>query len=475
MLRPYVPQLSRKQKSAAWTIKEAKATHACTIWEAKTTCSVAIRNAETQGASQAGSLYRQNAKTIQDLEEQVIREEGRSQTDFLSACQAALHTSPVELKGMLVASYHILMGQAPMSHLFTLLQGASPAEQLSASTAPHAPAPELSPRPKRQHPSPDPADNMPPGGTTSKATSEGLPNSKQWEVPPWNKVLKQSHSEAFIQDTNLVKEARKEYIKRHSYNFTAEGTHDLSEVFRWMTKSAELLGSVIYEIQEVWMGPDKLQQANYTLRFLPKGFKFLCVVPPSESPKVMGLVGIHDPDALCCFNGLTHCCWCGKEGQNEETFVNHLWIVHYRLGLVCDKCNNCPSTLLDTLYHHGLQNCQSSGEGNPDGSVSSEWLSAGDRQNQSVLIGNLNRGVHEKWLLLGCPVGDTPVHWHGPRAELDREDATCQPTTSCHLFSHTYSPGRHPLLLNYTRCLSAVLDFISLRFKVNNNYRKIKG
>ena len=33
-----------------------------------------------------------------------------SQTDFLSACQAALHASPAELKGILVASYHILLG-----------------------------------------------------------------------------------------------------------------------------------------------------------------------------------------------------------------------------------------------------------------------------------------------------------------------------------------------------------------------------
>ena len=54
------------------TIKEAKATHACTIQEAKTTCSMAIRDAETWQASQAESFYRQHAKTIQDLEEQVI-------------------------------------------------------------------------------------------------------------------------------------------------------------------------------------------------------------------------------------------------------------------------------------------------------------------------------------------------------------------------------------------------------------------
>ena len=42
-----------------------------------------------------------------------------------------------------------------------------------------------------------------------------------------------------------------------------------------MAESAKLLGLAIYEIQEVWEGPDELQQANYALRFLPKGLKFL--------------------------------------------------------------------------------------------------------------------------------------------------------------------------------------------------------
>ena len=141
---------------------------------------------------------------------------------------------------------------------------------------------------------------------------------------------------------------------------------------RHMAKSTKLLGSHIYKIQEVWKGPDELQQANYALRSLPKGLKFLHVVPPSESPKVMGLVGIHDPDVLCHFNGLTHCPWCGKEGQNEGTVINHLQMVHYRLGLVCDKCYDYLSTSSDTLCCHGLQNCPPSGEGDPDESVLSE-------------------------------------------------------------------------------------------------------
>ena len=103
-----------------------------------------------------------------------------------------------------------------------------------------------------------------------------------------------------------------------------EDTHDHLEIFRQMAASAELLGSSIYEIQVVWTGPDELRQANYALRSLPKGLKFLHVVPPSESSKVMGLVGIHNPDTLHCFSGMTHCSWCGKEGQNEGTVVHLL-------------------------------------------------------------------------------------------------------------------------------------------------------
>ena len=130
------------------TVKEAKATCACTIWEAEALCSTAIRDLEIWRASQADSLQWRHAKTIQHLEEQVIQEEGKSQIDFLSACQATIQANPVELRGVLVASYHFLMGQAPTSHPFTLSQGASPTEQLSAPVAPSSPAPEDSPRPK---------------------------------------------------------------------------------------------------------------------------------------------------------------------------------------------------------------------------------------------------------------------------------------------------------------------------------------
>ena len=47
---------------------------------------------------------------------------------------------------MLVASYHILLGQTPTSHPFMLSQGASPVEQQSAPAAPPTPVPKQSPQ-----------------------------------------------------------------------------------------------------------------------------------------------------------------------------------------------------------------------------------------------------------------------------------------------------------------------------------------
>ena len=55
-----------------------------------------------------------------------------------------------------------------------------------------------------------------------------------------------------------MRETWEEYFKRHSPNFTTEGTCDLSEVFRHMAKTAKLLGLAIYKIKEVWKGPDEL-------------------------------------------------------------------------------------------------------------------------------------------------------------------------------------------------------------------------
>ena len=151
--------------------------------------------------------------------------------------------------------------------------------------------------------------------------------------------------------------ARLFFFSKHSCNFNQDGNCDLSEVFKKLAKKAGLLGTGIDEIQASWTGSEELKQTNYTLQSLPKGLKFLRAVPTTESPKVMGLMGIHDPDALQHFASFTYCPWCGEEDQNEGTVVNHLRTTHYKLGLMCDKCYSCPTITSDTLCHHGHHNC----------------------------------------------------------------------------------------------------------------------
>ena len=141
---------------------------------------------------------------------QVIREDSRSQADFLSICQATLYTSPPELKSALATSYHILLGHTSPSPPFILLQRASPVEEQPISAASPTPVPKQSPRHKRWHPSPHPVESMPLGRTILKVTLGEPPCSKWQEIPPWNRALKPSCTEAFGWDSDLVKEARRD-------------------------------------------------------------------------------------------------------------------------------------------------------------------------------------------------------------------------------------------------------------------------
>ena len=209
------------------------------------------------------------------------------------------------------------------------------------------------------------------GRITPKANLGGPPSTKKCEAPAWFRTLNPSHAEAFSHDSGMVREAKEESSSKHSYNFTTDGACDLSGTFKSLTMSANLLGTSIYELQSSLTGPEELKQANYALQSLSKGLKFLHAVPPSESPKVMGLMCIHDPDAFYHFGGITYCSWCRKGGQNEGTVVNHLLTIHHRLGLVCSRCYSCLSTASDTLCCFGWHDCHQLREGITSKSVSS--------------------------------------------------------------------------------------------------------
>ena len=108
----------------------------------------------------------------------------------------------------------------------------------------------------------------------------------------------------------------------------------------------------IHQVQDQWQGKKELCTANCTAMRSTKDVHYFWVASPTESPKIMGLKGIHSPEALKCQTGLLFCLWCGKEGQNEGTMVNHLCTRHYHLGLICKRCLLYFMTSLDTIWHH---------------------------------------------------------------------------------------------------------------------------
>ena len=256
-------------------VREAKTTRDHSIHQAEAACFKAIHKAAALKVSQSIAIHKEHNRFIWDLEEHAIKDESQSHHDLLSACQATLSHNPQPFRGATATSYHLLLGQAPPSSPTIPPQKAGPAEQPSMAAL-LAPTPKQSPRPKRHNPSPEPMGSTPVAGEP--------PNPKKWETPPWFQSLKPSQADAFLRDSDLVVEARSCFFSKHSYNFNQDGNHDLSEVFKRLAEKAGLLGINIYEIEASWTGPEELKQANYTLQSLPKGLRFLRVVPTMESP-----------------------------------------------------------------------------------------------------------------------------------------------------------------------------------------------
>ena len=107
----------------------------------------------------------------------------------------------------------------------------------------------------------------------------------------------------------------------------------------------------------------------------------------------MGLMSIHDPDVIHCFNGVTHCPWCRKVSQNEDTIISHLRMVHYKLGLMCDQCFGCPSISSEAICCHRWKSCLLSGERGPDKSSSLVLPPAQAALGQPFLNGNQDGGI----------------------------------------------------------------------------------
>ena len=183
-------------------------------------------------------------------------------------------------------------------------------------------------------------------------TPEEWPHCRWKDRRPAAKLLKESHCKAFEKDSDLVQMTRQNYLKMHYPESDHRGSHDLSCMFQELTTSAGLLDSDVHDVQDMWTGQKYLWATHWVAKTSPKDIQFFQVVPPTKSPKIMGLKGIHYPEALKWQAGLSFCLWCGKEGQNEGTVVIHLRTSHYCLGLVCSWCLEYFITSTNTMHCH---------------------------------------------------------------------------------------------------------------------------
>ena len=116
------------------TVMEVKTTRCHSIQAAEAACSKAISDIEAWKTSQAMMFQEEHSKYLQSLEEQAFGEESRSCHEVLSSCQAALCHSPQPLRGVLAASYHLLLGQTPPSSPL-ILSPRTPSTEEQPSTA----------------------------------------------------------------------------------------------------------------------------------------------------------------------------------------------------------------------------------------------------------------------------------------------------------------------------------------------------
>ena len=166
-----------------------------------------------------------------------------------------------------------------------------------------------------------------------------------------------SHHKAFSNDSDLVQHIRQTYFIAYPPTFYKEVIYELANVFREMAEMASLLGTKVHPVQDQWRGRKELCCANYVVRWSTRDLQYFRVVAPIESPKIMGLWGIHSPKVLKHLAGLSFWLWCRKEGKNKGTIINLLHTCHYCLGLVCERCLSYFMTMLDQMQHHS-QGCE---------------------------------------------------------------------------------------------------------------------
>ena len=284
------------------TVQEARAERCTELEESEAIYTEALNGNAAALSLQCTTLHQEHTEHMQELEPCALMMENKSCQDFLTAHQAVLHQAPQTLKDDLHSSYSLLLGPYSSSHQSLMLTPASQAGGQPLSIIPLKSEPKQSLPPKRQHSSTEAQGNTSMDEDFPITSQEESSKPKKGRTADWLTCMESDHVDAFSRDSNSIKEARARYFTTHSWDWDHSNTEDLSDIFKELAQEAGLLGESIFKIQQSWKGPEHLQQANYVFQSQPKGLKFLRVVSAKESPKEMGLKGIHDPEALQHFS-----------------------------------------------------------------------------------------------------------------------------------------------------------------------------
>ena len=305
-------------------IQEARAIRCSKLEESEAAYSEALSENVAAKSLQCPTLHREHVKHMHELEEWALDAENKSRQDFLSTHQAVLcHALAVSQRESTFLLPHLIRAIIIITSIHSICQG-TPGRGATTCDYSSQARTQMVSTAKKVASSTDAQGDTSIDESSPMALQEGLLSSKRGKNADWSSSLKPSHTDAFSWDSGPVKEARSHYFATHPWDWVHGNTDDLSDIFRELAQGAGLLGESIHKIQLSWNGPEELKHANYVLQSLPKGLKFLRAVSTKESPKVMGLKGIHDPNALWHFTGYTYHPWCRKDGQNEGTVINQL-------------------------------------------------------------------------------------------------------------------------------------------------------
>ena len=288
-------------------IQEARVERCTELEESEAAYSEALSENVAAQSLQCATLCQEHAEHMWELEACALEAENKSCQDFLLVHQAVLHQAPQSLKEDLHSSYSLLLGPSLSSHRSLMLTPAPQVEGQPLSTISLKPEPKWSPPPKRQHSSMDAQGDMSMDEDFPITSWEESLNSKKGKTANWLTSMRSNCTDAFSWDSDPVKEARAHYFTTHSWDWTHSNMEDLSDIFKGLAQDAGLLGKSIFKILRLWEGLEHFKQANYVLQSQPKGLRFLRAVSTRESPKEMGLKGIHDPEALRHFARYTYC------------------------------------------------------------------------------------------------------------------------------------------------------------------------